>query len=82
MMNIVPEKLKPGSHVRVIAPSRSLGIISEDCRRIARARFAEMRLTVSFGKNVEMTDRFYLRRYGRGLTICMRRLRTNRLTRF
>ncbi len=47
MMNIVPEKLKPGSHVRVIAPSRSLGIISEDCRRIARARFAEMGLTVS-----------------------------------
>ena len=57
-MIIVPEKLKSGSHVRVIAPSRSLGIISEDCRRIARARFAEMGLTVSFGKNVEMTDRF------------------------
>ena len=58
MMIIVPEKLKSGSHVRVIAPSRSLGIISEDCRRIARARFAVMGLTVSFGKNVEMTDRF------------------------
>ncbi len=57
-MIIVPEKLKSGSRVRVIAPSRSLGIISEDCRRIARARFAEMGLTVSFGKNVEMTDRF------------------------
>ena len=37
MMIIVPEKLKSGSHVRVIAPSRSLGIISEDCRRIAES---------------------------------------------
>lgn len=53
MMIIVPEKLKSGSHVRVIAPSRSLRIISEDCRRIARARFAEMGLTVSFGKTLK-----------------------------
>ena len=30
-----PSKLKPGDEVRVIAPSRSMGIISEQTRQIA-----------------------------------------------
>ena len=55
---IIPKKLKKGSHIRVIAPSRSLGIIGQDCRKIAIERLAEMGLSVSFGKNVEENNKF------------------------
>ena len=55
---IIPKKLKKGSHIRVIAPSRSLGIIGQDCRKIAIEHLAEMGLSVSFGKNVEENNKF------------------------
>jgi muramoyltetrapeptide carboxypeptidase len=55
---IFPEKLKSGDEVRVIAPSRSLAIISEQTRAIANKRLAELGLTVTFGKHVEEVDGF------------------------
>lgn len=36
MEKIVPNKLKPGDEIRVIAPARSLKIIGQDSREIAR----------------------------------------------
>jgi muramoyltetrapeptide carboxypeptidase len=56
--SVKPKPLAHGSHVRVIAPSRSLAIISEGTRTIANRRFAEMGLTLSFGAHVEESDEF------------------------
>ncbi len=53
---MIAKKLKKGSHVRVIAPARSLGIVSENCRKIADKRLAEMGLRVSFGRHAEEMD--------------------------
>ena len=39
MNNIVPEKLKAGDEIRVIAPATGLKIIGADCRPIAKERF-------------------------------------------
>lgn len=55
---IIPEKLKAGDTVRVIAPSHSFSIISKENREIAKRRFDEMGLRVEFGKHVEETDIF------------------------
>ncbi|MFO7960414.1 MAG: LD-carboxypeptidase [Nitriliruptoraceae bacterium] len=44
--------------MRVIAPSRSLTMISQDTRRIADERLDELGLTVSFGEHVLDTDDF------------------------
>lgn len=51
MQNIVPEKLKAGDEIRVIAPSTSIKIIGPDCRQIAKERFEALGLKVRFGKN-------------------------------
>jgi muramoyltetrapeptide carboxypeptidase LdcA involved in peptidoglycan recycling len=53
-----PKKINKGSHVRVIAPSRSYSIISDDVRNIAHERFKDFGITVSFGKHVEECDIF------------------------
>ncbi|MDB5166460.1 MAG: peptidase [Candidatus Saccharibacteria bacterium] len=58
MSFIFPDKLKAGDEVRVISPSRSLSIISEETRRIANERFDELGLKLSFGKHVEEIDDF------------------------
>ena len=55
---IIPEKLKKGDLVRIIAPACSLGIISKENREIANKRFEEMELRLSFGKHVEEIDEF------------------------
>lgn len=51
MQNIVPQKLKAGDEIRVVAPSTGIKIIGADCRQIAKERFEAMGLKVSFGKN-------------------------------
>jgi len=56
--SITPKKLKRGDHLRVVAPSRSLSIISEEVRRVATDRLMSRGYRVSFGKNVEETDDF------------------------
>lgn len=53
---MIPAKLHSGSHVRVIAPSRSMALIKEDCRKIANERLAKLGLKVSYGKNVDECD--------------------------
>ncbi|MFH0712910.1 MAG: S66 peptidase family protein [Candidatus Jorgensenbacteria bacterium] len=53
-----PTKLKAGDEVRVIAPSRSLAIISEESRKIANDRFLSLGLKLSFGKHSEEKDEF------------------------
>ena len=58
MEKIYPEKLKAGDEVRVVAPSRSMSIISKETRGIANKRFAEMGLELSFGKHIEESDEF------------------------
>lgn len=58
MNKIFPEKLKMGDEIRVIAPARSLAIISTDLREIAKKRFAGLGLKLSFGENVEEIDDF------------------------
>lgn len=51
-MKIVPEKLKIGDKIRIIAPSRSMSILKEDVINLARQRLEEIGLKVTFGKNV------------------------------
>ncbi len=58
MNKIYSSKLKTGDEVRVIAPSRSLGIISGGLRQIANNRFNDLGLKISFGRNVEEKDEF------------------------
>lgn len=55
---IYPEKLKAGDEVRVIAPSRSLSIISKETQGISDKRFAELGLRLTFGKHVKEIDEF------------------------
>ncbi len=53
-----PAKLKIGDEVRVIAPSRSIALFTEFQRQTANRRFAEMGLSVTFGKHVWERDEF------------------------
>ncbi|MFZ2975646.1 MAG: S66 peptidase family protein [Candidatus Moraniibacteriota bacterium] len=53
-----PKKLKKGDLVQVIAPASSLGIISQENRKIANQRFQKMGLKLIFGKHVEEIDEF------------------------
>ena len=55
---IYPQKLKAGSHIRVIAPSRSFKIISEETREIAKKRFDAMGITVSYSRHCDEIDDF------------------------
>lgn len=57
---MIPSKLKVGDEVRVIAPSRSMNIIGEDCKRIATERLEKLGLKVTFGKYVNEADEDYL----------------------
>ena len=52
MQNIIPEKLKVGDEIRVIAPSRSMNILSEETISIATKRLEKLGFKVSFGKNI------------------------------
>ncbi len=55
---MIPEKLKSGDTIAVIAPSKSLGIISAELRTIANQRFKDLGLNLIFGKHVEEMDEF------------------------
>lgn len=58
MNKIFPEKLKAGDEVRVIAPARSLSIISEKTREIANKRIEDLGLKLTFSKHAEEMDDF------------------------
>lgn len=57
---MIPNKLKAGDEVRVIAPSRSMVILGEDCKKIATERLESLGLKVTFGKHVLEADEDYL----------------------
>jgi muramoyltetrapeptide carboxypeptidase LdcA involved in peptidoglycan recycling len=58
MDKIFPSKLKAGDEVRVIAPARSLSIISKETREIANKRIEELGLKLTFSKHAEEMDDF------------------------
>ena len=51
MEKIIPDALKAGDEVRIIAPARGLRLIGADSREQAQKRFSEMGLHLTFGKN-------------------------------
>lgn len=51
MSQIIPSLLKAGDEVRIIAPATGIKIISDECRNIAKQRFENMGLKVSFAAN-------------------------------
>lgn len=57
---MIPSKLKPGDEVRVIAPSRSMTILGEDCINLATERLEALGLKVTFGKHVMEADPDYM----------------------
>lgn len=62
-MNIIkntikPLKIKKGSHIRIVAPARSMGILSSDSRMAAISRLEKFGFELSFGKHVEEMDEF------------------------
>ncbi|PAD38987.1 S66 peptidase family protein [Terribacillus sp. 7520-G] len=53
---IIPNKLKKGDEIRIIAPSRSLRILSGNGIQTAAKRLQALGFHVTFGKNVEVCD--------------------------
>lgn len=51
MQKIIPEKLKKGDKVMVIAPARGIKIIGKDARQIAKERLESLGLEVVFAPN-------------------------------
>lgn len=58
MDRIFPKKLKSGDTIRIIAPSRSLSIISEKTLAISNKRFEDLGLKLTFGRHVQECDEF------------------------
>lgn len=55
---MIPEKLKIGDEVRVVAPSSSLSIISQENREMSLKRLSDLGLKITFSKNCEEIDEF------------------------
>jgi len=53
---MMPDKLRKGDEVRVISPSRSMAIVSEEVQRLARQRFADLGLKVTFSTHIGECD--------------------------
>lgn len=51
MKKIIPEILKAGDEIRVIAPATGIKILSDDCLALAKQRFEALGLKVTFGGN-------------------------------
>lgn len=58
MKKIYPPKLKRGDQVRIIAPARSLKIISRNTQDIANKTFSDLGLLITFGKHINESDEF------------------------
>lgn len=57
-MNIIPPKLKKGDEIRIIAPSRSLSLLSEENIRLAKEKLEDLGFEVTFSKNCKESDIF------------------------
>jgi muramoyltetrapeptide carboxypeptidase len=53
-----PRKLSPGDEIRIVAPSASLGIVSEQTQAVARRNLTALGLRVSFGAYCRERDDF------------------------
>lgn len=53
---IRPDKLQPGDEIRVIAPSRSLSLLSKQGIEIAKKRLENMGFSVSFSQKASLCD--------------------------
>lgn len=51
MKKIIPETLKAGDEIRIIAPATGIKILSDDCLALAKQRFEALGLKVTFGGN-------------------------------
>lgn len=59
MKPIFPNKLKPGDEVRVIAPSRSMGVVSNTNKTLAIKTLENLGLRLTFGQHVDEQDMMY-----------------------
>ncbi|MBT7902632.1 LD-carboxypeptidase [Candidatus Woesearchaeota archaeon] len=55
---VVPNKLKPGDEIRIIAPARSLALLSDDLISLAKKNFERQGFKLSFSKNCREKDMF------------------------
>ncbi len=55
---IIPAKLRIGDQIRVVAPARSLSLITSATREIATETLQKMGLKVTFSRNCEASDQF------------------------
>jgi muramoyltetrapeptide carboxypeptidase LdcA involved in peptidoglycan recycling len=58
MNKIYPDKLKVGDEIRIIAPSRSIKLLSQETKDIANKRFMKLGFKLSFGKHINESDEF------------------------
>lgn len=61
MNTILPNKLQKGDTIRVFAPARSLAmdwLNNDELKDVAKQRFSELGLTLSFGKHIYELDDF------------------------
>lgn len=56
---MIPERLRHGDEIRVVAPSRSLAIVKGEQRRLAEEKISEMGYKVTFGETALDHDEFY-----------------------
>jgi muramoyltetrapeptide carboxypeptidase len=55
---MIPRKLERGDEIRIIAPARSLSILSEDLLKIAKSKLEGLGYKVTFSKNCREIDVF------------------------
>ena len=68
----IPDKLKQGDEIRIIAPTRSASILSEEGVQLAKEQLENLGFTVTFGKHVFDKDLRKLHRpFSNGWRICM-----------
>lgn len=56
--SVIPTKLKKGDEIRVISPSCSLSIVSNENRKLATKRLTDMGFQVTFSKYADEIDQF------------------------
>ena len=56
MEKIIPKKLQKGDEIRIIAPARSLSILSDDVKNNAIKNLEKLGFVVTFSKNCEELD--------------------------
>ncbi len=55
---LIPKKIQAGNHIRVVSPSKSFSILSEETVNIALRRLSDIGFTTSISKNASLMDDF------------------------